>query len=123
MVWIGGHPHSWPQARDFNLKQDIAAAQVLFDSGVPLVHVPAGDVAAALTITLPELEAGLKGKSPIADALYQNVDGYYRKRVRAKSNREAARTLGRKSSGISPPSPGCWSRRRWSPPKWFPVPC
>jgi len=77
MVWIGGHPHSWPQARDFNLKQDIAAAQVLFDSGVPLVHIPAGDVAAALTITLPELEAGLRGKSPIADALYHNVDGYY----------------------------------------------
>lgn len=77
IVWIGGHPHSWPQARDFNLKQDIAAAQVLFDSGVPLVHIPAGDVAAALKITLPELEAGLKGKSPIADALYQNVDGYY----------------------------------------------
>ena len=77
VVWIGGHPHSWPQARDFNLKQDIAAAQVLFDSGVPLIHVPAGDVAASLKITLPELEAGLKGKSRIADALYQNVDGYY----------------------------------------------
>ena len=77
MVWIGGHPHYWPQARDFNLKQDIAAAQVLFDSGVPLVHIPAGDVAASLKITLPELEAGLKGKSPIADALYQNVDSYY----------------------------------------------
>jgi inosine-uridine nucleoside N-ribohydrolase len=78
MVWIGGHPYSWSHARDFNLKQDVAAAQVLFDSGVPLVHVPAGDVAAALTVTLPELETGLKGKSPIADALYQNVDGYYR---------------------------------------------
>lgn len=77
MVWIGGHPHSWPHARDFNLKQDIAAAQVVFDSGVPLVHVPAGDVAALLKITLPELEAGLKGKSPIAEALYRNVDGYY----------------------------------------------
>ncbi|MCI0534738.1 MAG: nucleoside hydrolase [Verrucomicrobiales bacterium] len=76
-VWIGGHPHSWPHARDFNLKQDIAAAQVLFDSGVPLVHIPAGDVAAKLTITLPELEAGLKDKSPIADTLYRNVDGYY----------------------------------------------
>ena len=76
-VWIGGHPYSWPHARDFNLKQDIAAAQVLFDSGVPLVHVPAGDVAASLKTTLPELEAGLKGKSPIADALYQNVDSYY----------------------------------------------
>jgi inosine-uridine nucleoside N-ribohydrolase len=77
VVWIGGHPHSWPHARDFNLKQDIAAAQVLFDSGVPLVHVPAGDVAASLKITLPELEKGLKGRSAIADALYRNVADYY----------------------------------------------
>ncbi len=84
MVWIGGHPHSWPQARDFNLKQDIAAAQVLFDSAVPLVHVPAGDVAASLKITLPELEAGLKGKSPIADALYRNVDSYYKETAARK---------------------------------------
>jgi inosine-uridine nucleoside N-ribohydrolase len=77
MVWIGGHPHTWDHARDFNLKQDIAAAQVLFDTGVPLMHVPAGDVAALLITTLPELESGLKGKSPIADALYANVDEYY----------------------------------------------
>lgn len=77
VVWIGGHPHHWPHARDFNLKQDIAAAQVLFDCGVPLVHIPAGDVAALLTITLPELEAGLKGKSPIATKLFGNVEDYY----------------------------------------------
>ncbi|MCB1096528.1 MAG: nucleoside hydrolase [Verrucomicrobiae bacterium] len=77
VVWIGGHPHAWPHARDFNLNQDIAAAQVLFDSKAPLIHVPAGDVAATLKITLPELEAGLKGKSPIADALYRNVEEYY----------------------------------------------
>lgn len=77
IVWIGGHPHSWPHARDFNLNQDIPAAQVLFDSKAPLIHVPAGDVAATLKITLPELEAGLKEKSPIAQALYQNVEDYY----------------------------------------------
>ncbi len=77
VVWIGGHPYHWPNALDFNLKQDVAAAQVLFDCGVPLVHVPAGDVAASLTITLPELEAGLKGKSPIATKLFDNVERYY----------------------------------------------
>ncbi|TWU49095.1 nucleoside hydrolase [Rubripirellula reticaptiva] len=77
VVWIGGHPYHWNNALDFNLKQDIAAAQVLFDSRVPLVHIPAGDVAASLTITLPELEIGLKGKSPIATKLFDNVDRYY----------------------------------------------
>ncbi len=77
VIWIGGHPYDWPHARDFNLKQDIAAAQVLFDCGVPLVHIPAGDVAASLTITLPELEVGLKVKSPIATKLFDNVEKYY----------------------------------------------
>ena len=99
MIWIGGHPHSWPQARDFNLKQDIAAAQVLFDSGVPLVNVPAGDVAASLKITLPELEAGLKGKSPIADALYQNVDGYYTETNASKKQPRSG--------------PGAWQKVIW----------
>lgn len=77
VIWIGGHPYTWPHARDFNLKQDIPAAQVLFDSRVPLVHVPAGDVAAALEITLPELEAGLKDRSPVADSLLGNVESYF----------------------------------------------
>ena len=77
VVWIGGHPYSWDHARDFNLRQDIPAAQVLFDSGVPLVHIPAGDVAAALTVSIPELEAPLKGTSEIADLLLDNVETYY----------------------------------------------
>lgn len=77
VVWIGGHPHSWPHARDFNLNQDIAAAQILFDSEVPLVHIPAGDVAAKLGISLPELETGMKGRSTISDDLYASVEKYY----------------------------------------------
>ena len=42
VVWLGGQRWYWPSAREFNLQQDLAAAQVLFDSGVPLVHVPPG---------------------------------------------------------------------------------
>ena len=36
VVWLGGHPHYWPTAREFNLRQDVAAAQVVFDCGVPM---------------------------------------------------------------------------------------
>ena len=39
VIWLGGNPHSWPTARHFNLEQDPDASRVLFDSGVPLVHV------------------------------------------------------------------------------------
>ena len=40
MVWLGGHVFNWPDTNEFNLKQDIGGAQVLFDSGAPVVLVP-----------------------------------------------------------------------------------
>ncbi|WP_147867842.1 nucleoside hydrolase [Stieleria maiorica] len=54
VVWIGGHPYHFDNALDFNLKQDVTAAQVLFNTDVPLVHIPAGEVAEKLAITLRE---------------------------------------------------------------------
>lgn len=76
VVWIGGHPYHFESALDFNLKQDVSAAQVLFSSNVPLVHIPAGDVAEQLSITLPELAKGIEGKSILCDELYQRVASY-----------------------------------------------
>lgn len=76
VVWIGGHPYHFDDALDFNLKQDIAAAQALFASNVPLVHIPAGDVAEQLSISLPELADGIRGKSTIGDQLYHRVAEY-----------------------------------------------
>jgi len=35
VLWLGGTPHYWPTAREFNLQQDVPAAQVVFDCGVP----------------------------------------------------------------------------------------
>jgi inosine-uridine nucleoside N-ribohydrolase len=31
VVWLGGTPQYWPSAREFNLRQDVIASQVLFD--------------------------------------------------------------------------------------------
>lgn len=76
VVWIGGHPYHYDNALDFNLKQDIVAAQVLFESNVPLVHIPAGDVAEQLSITLPELAKGIRGQSVLCDKLYDRVASY-----------------------------------------------
>mgnify|MGYP000498303785 CR=1 FL=1 len=44
VVWLGGTPHEWHSASEFNLSQDVPAARVLFDSGVPLVQVPTVNV-------------------------------------------------------------------------------
>jgi inosine-uridine nucleoside N-ribohydrolase len=69
IVWLGGHPHYWPNTREFNLRQDVPAAQVVFDSGVPLVQLPCKNVTEHLRTTMPELEVYIKGKGAIGDYL------------------------------------------------------
>lgn len=56
VVWLGGHALEWPNQREFNLRQDVGGAQVLFDSGVPLVLVPCMGVVSHLHSTVPEIE-------------------------------------------------------------------
>ncbi|HTL51695.1 MAG TPA: nucleoside hydrolase [Planctomycetota bacterium] len=77
VVWLGGQPHAWPHAREFNCAQDIPASQVLFDSGVPFVQIPCATVAELLATTMQELNAYLKGKSAIGDYLCEIVGGYH----------------------------------------------
>ena len=51
------------------MKQDIAAARVVFGSGVPLVLVPCMGVASSFATTGPELEYWLRGKNTLCDYL------------------------------------------------------
>ncbi|MBT7300866.1 MAG: nucleoside hydrolase [Victivallales bacterium] len=76
VVWLGGQPHTWPTAREFNLQQDVPASQVLFDSGVPFVQIPCTNVAEHLRTTVPELEAWLRGKGDLGDYLCDIVASY-----------------------------------------------
>lgn len=76
VVWLGGNEHHWPHTSEFNLKQDIIASRTLFDSGVPLVHIPCRKVTTHLLTTIPELEFYLKDKGPLAHYLYEIVRDY-----------------------------------------------
>ncbi|MEM6333049.1 MAG: nucleoside hydrolase [Planctomycetota bacterium] len=76
MVWLGGHALHWPNANEFNLQQDVPASRVLFDCGVPLVHLPCQGVVRLLATTRPELRANLAGRSPIADYLLSIYEDY-----------------------------------------------
>ena len=73
VVGLGGNALSWPDTREFNLWQDVAAARVICDSGVPYVQLPCMGVVSAFTTTAPELRYHLIGKNPLADYLAQNV--------------------------------------------------
>ena len=35
LVWLGGNSIHWPNNREFNLYQDVAAARIVFGCGVP----------------------------------------------------------------------------------------
>lgn len=71
VVWLGGHAHYWPDTREFNLFQDIAASRLIFDCGVPLVQIPCMGVTSHLLTTLAEIGAYAKGQSPLGDYLYE----------------------------------------------------
>jgi inosine-uridine nucleoside N-ribohydrolase len=77
VVWLGGHALHWPHTVEFNLRQDVVAAQLLFDCGVPLVHIPCYPVTSHLTTTVSELEAYVSGRGAIGDYLVNIVKGYH----------------------------------------------
>ncbi len=69
LVWLGGNAHEWPNNREFNLFQDVAAARVVFGCGVPLVQLPCAGVVSGFRTTGPELEYWLRGKNKLCDYL------------------------------------------------------
>lgn len=77
VVWLGGNPNYWHPATEYNVYQDMLAAHVIFDSGVPLVHVPCINVTEHLRTTQAELALFVKGQGAIGDYLFEIFTGYY----------------------------------------------
>ncbi|OGO06292.1 MAG: nucleoside hydrolase, partial [Chloroflexi bacterium RBG_13_56_8] len=77
VVWLGGQPYYWPTASEFNLRQDVAAVRLVFDSGVPLVHIPCKNVAEHLRTTLPEMHRYVHGQGAIGDYLYETFRSHH----------------------------------------------
>ena len=73
LIWLGGHAWHLDDTREFNMRQDVAAARVVFGCGVPLVQLPCLGVVDRVHTTMPELEHWLKGKSPLCDYLASNT--------------------------------------------------
>jgi inosine-uridine nucleoside N-ribohydrolase len=69
VVWLGGNALHWETAREFNLKQDIAAAQVIFNCGVPLVMLPCMGVVSHLHTSVQEVDTFVRGCGAIGDYL------------------------------------------------------
>lgn len=73
IIWLGGHALNWPHNKEFNLKQDISAARVVFGCGAPLVQFPCQGVVSAFTVSEAELLYWLKGKNKLCDYLVERT--------------------------------------------------
>lgn len=77
VVWLSGQPLHWPTAREFNLQQDPHASRLVFDCGVPLVHIPCSGVSSHLLTTVPEIECWVEGQGAIGDYLAAIFKAYH----------------------------------------------
>jgi inosine-uridine nucleoside N-ribohydrolase len=69
VIWLGGNAFHWPENREFNLCQDIAAARVLFGCGTAVVLLPCMGVVSSFAATGPEMEYWLRGKNELCNYL------------------------------------------------------
>ena len=81
VIWLGGHALHWKDTREFNLRQDIPAAQVVFNSGIPLVQLPCMGVVSAFYTTIPELRYHLDGRNALCDYLVEITTAYNKKKA------------------------------------------
>ena len=73
VVWLGGNAIEWYGGNnEYNLRGDLCASQVLFDSGIPLVQFPCQMVTDHLITTEPELRARCLECGDIGQHLYNH---------------------------------------------------
>jgi inosine-uridine nucleoside N-ribohydrolase len=77
VVWLGGHALHWPGNQEFNLMQDPLASKLLFDCGVPLVHVPCMGVTTHLLTTVAEIERYVQECGAIGAYLAEIFKAYH----------------------------------------------
>ena len=73
IVWLGGHSFEWPNTEEFNMRQDVAAARVVFGCGAAVVQLPCMGVVSSFTTTGPELKEHLAGKNALCDYLVRHT--------------------------------------------------
>jgi len=76
VVWLGGHPQHWSSNEEFNLYQDVTAAQLIFDCGVPLIQIPCKNVAEHLTTCPAELALYIREQGQLGAYLYHIFEDY-----------------------------------------------
>ncbi len=91
VIWIGGEGHDHlgrSRKMEFNLSNDVAAANVVFDSGITLWQVPR-PVYSLVSVSYTELEEKIAGTSQLADYLIRQLKEwnatYHREPIESRS--------------------------------------
>ena len=67
LVWLGGNALHWPDNREFNMYQDVAAGRIVFGCGAALVQLPCAGVVSGFTVSEPEFKDYFLGKNALCD--------------------------------------------------------
>jgi inosine-uridine nucleoside N-ribohydrolase len=74
VIWLGGHATHLPDGvNEYNMRQDIAGARIVFGCGIPLVHLPCNGTVDRFLTTKHELAYWLKGKNKLCNYLYERT--------------------------------------------------
>lgn len=84
LLWLGGQPEYWPTAKEYNLSGDVLASQIVFDSGVPLIHFPCKNVAEHIVSVPAEMDQYVRPCGAIGEYLATIFAGYIPGEVRSK---------------------------------------
>ncbi|MDL2301747.1 nucleoside hydrolase [Lachnospiraceae bacterium OttesenSCG-928-D06] len=74
VIWLGGMGFDWHDNKSFNAGQDVAAARVLLESGVPMVLLPGRGVVERFSTNGPELRHWLSGKNEFCDYIVEKTE-------------------------------------------------
>ena len=78
VIWLGGTALHWHHNHEFNLFQDVPAAQVVFDHAKNFVQIPCAGVCTEFATSIPELQYHLGGKNALCDYLLELTAGYHK---------------------------------------------
>ena len=76
VIWLGGHALHWKHNHEFNLRQDVPAAQVVFERAKNFVQIPCAGVCTEFATSVPELQYHIGGKNALCDYLLELTANY-----------------------------------------------
>ena len=73
VVWLGGHAYHYHDTREFNMREDVAAARVVMSADVPFVQLPCRGVVDLFSVSRGEFFDYFEGRNALCDYLLSHT--------------------------------------------------